>query len=106
MILSVVSWFPFVGAYLRSFSGHFFIWGLPSCLKEYEGTVQYTLGYLQIWCITLIAFWQTPITLIVCRGWIRPPNNSYCNFMLFSQFCKYSKFKIFPAIALKPPQRK
>ena len=24
MILSVFSWFPFVGAYLRSFSGHFF----------------------------------------------------------------------------------
>ena len=26
MILSVFSWFPFVGAFLRSFSGHFFIW--------------------------------------------------------------------------------
>ena len=34
MILYVFSWFPFVGAYLRSFSGHFLRWPPPQLHQD------------------------------------------------------------------------
>ena len=41
MILSVFSWFPFVGAYLRSFSGHFYLSSdiIPSTQKGQQSSV-------------------------------------------------------------------
>ena len=58
MILSVFSWFPFVGAYIRSFSGHFFCFVLIWCFWWHSLPTQSLLSQ-SVRSFSMFWFWES-----------------------------------------------